>query len=409
MTEKYFFSEIEKFFQLQDKQRQRGLNNYNVLTAVLKPSDEVHMHSGMLYSLLNPDGKHFQGSLFLSLFLDVIRLDGFEMNINDCVVRKEYKNIDLYVTDGCKHIIIENKIHAGDQEKQIERYLEIIKQEDLETAPKNIAVVYLSLDRKVPSQYSLGALKIKGKHIVDVSGNEVSHFLSIHYKTEIMDWLKQCLYEVQNITNLNHAIEQYMDVIRMINNEYKGKAMTLADFLTKNKELYPMAVEVCKALPQVREAIAEKFLNNAVEELQQRLGGNWVVEIKDDRLLSTKWGVPISIYKQAWDRPKKLVVGFEFARNDFHGCYLGVVRNNNEVQIKGGIDINFNERLGELDKKLRTTPNWLHWEWFQRGDFIEYIHKSEDNAKNELIGKFEEMVEVFETNSNLLSEINATL
>jgi len=254
----------------------------------------------------------------------------------------------------------------------------------------------------------LGALKIKDKQIIDKSGNKVSHFRSIHYKAGIMDWLRQCQYEVQNITNLNHAIEQYMDVVKIINNTYKGKAMTLADFLTKNKELYPMAVDVCKAMPQVRKAIAEKFLNNVVEELQQRLGGNWIVEIKNDGL-STKWGVPISIYKQVWDRPKKLVIGFEFNRNDFYDCYLGIVRNNDEVQIKGGVDINFKERLDELDKKLKTTKVWLHWEWFQRGDFIEYIHKSEVNAKNELLGRFEELVEVFESNNGLLSEINGFL
>jgi len=208
MTEKEFFDDIDRFFQLQGKQRQRGLNNYNLLTAVLQSSDEVRLHSRMLYSLLNPNGKHFQGSLFLILLLDTLALNEFGVNANDCVVRKEYENIDLYITDGSKHIIIENKIHPGDQKLQIKRYIDVIKQENSDVEPEDIAVVYLSLDRKVPSQYSLGALKIKGKHIVDASGNEVSHFLSIHYKTEIMDWLKQCRYEVQNITNLNHAIEQ---------------------------------------------------------------------------------------------------------------------------------------------------------------------------------------------------------
>jgi len=407
MTEKEFFDDIDRFFQLQGKQRQRGLNNYNLLTAVLQSSDEVRLHSRMLYSLLNPNGKHFQGSLFLTLFLDTLALNEFGVNANDCVVRKEYENIDLYITDGSKHIIIENKIHAGDQKLQIKRYIDIIKQENSDAEPEDIAVVYLSLDRKVPSQYSLGDLKIKGKHIVDVSGNEVSHFLSIHYKTEIMDWLKQCRYEVQNITNLNHAIEQYMDVVRMINNEYKGKAMTLADYLKDHKELYPMAIAVSKVMPQVRKDIAEGFFNNVVDKLQQDLGDEWIVEIKGD--LSIRFSTPLRIYKRTWNKTNALFIGYEFEKSDFYDCYLGVVRGNDKIAIKGDIDHAFNNALNELHKQLCSTVWWLHWEWFQKGDFIEYILKSEKNAEKELVAKLKNMVKEFETNSGLLSEINVYL
>jgi len=407
MTEKEFFDEIESFYQLRDKQKQRGLNNYNLLTTVLKPSDEVRLHSRMLCSLLDPNGKHFQGSLFLTLFFDVLTLDEFGITANDCIVRKEYENIDLYITDGSKHIIIENKILAGDQKNQIERYLDVINQEYSDAKSEDIVVVYLSLDRKVPSQYSLGDLKINGNYLVDMNRNEVSQFRSIHYKTEIMVWLEQCRHEVQNITNLNYAIEQYMDVVRMINNEYKGKAMTLADYLKGHKELYPMAIAVSKVMPQVRKDIAECFFNDVVEKLQQVLGEEWVVEIQGD--LSTRHSFPLRAYKHGWGKSKSLIVGYEFANSDFNDCYLGIVRCNDKIGIKGGIDKHFNVRLSELNVKPRTTSWWLHWEWFNRGDFIEYILKSEDSAKNELITKFQNMAKEFETNSGLLSEINMYL
>jgi len=204
------------------------------------------------------------------------------------------ENIDLYITDGCKHIIIENKIHARDQEKQIERYIDLIR--DLDTAPENITVVYLSLDRKHPSKFSLGSLKVNEKYIEDAEGNEVSHFHSIHYKTEVMEWLKRCRYEVQNISNLNYAIEQYMDVVRIINEEYKEKAMSLADYIKahkKHEELYswailvrkgylkdhrehhPMAESVSNAILQVRKDIADVFFNNVADRLKGDLGNAW--------------------------------------------------------------------------------------------------------------------------------------
>ena len=401
--EKEFFDAIEQFFTLQNQQRQRGLNNYNLLTAVLSPFDEVRLHSRMLYSLLNPNGKHFQGSLFLKSFLQTLKLDEFEINLDDCIVKKEHENIDLYITDGNKHIIIENKIHAGDQENQIQRYLEIVKG-DASLEANDIVVVYLSLDRKEPSTYSLGNLKVTQKNIVNGKGNPVSHFRSIHYKKEIMDWLEQCSHEVQNITNLNHAIRQYIDVVRMVNHEYKGKAMSLTDYLKSHKELYSMAMEVSKAMPQVREDIAKDFFDLVVGELKEKLNEDWIVENTGE--LSSAYAFPLRIYKANWDKINSLIIGFEYQHKDFNDCYLGVVRRNANVCIKGGIDNDFEKDLEKLNKKLRTTKWWLHWEWFQKGDFIDYILKDEDKAKDKLVRKINEQVEIFEIKSGLLSKIN---
>jgi len=407
LMEKVFFDKIKQFFTLQDQQRQRGLNNYNLLTAVLSPSDEVRLHSRMLYSLLNPNGKHFQGSLFLESFLKMLEFDDFEMNLDNCIVKKEYENIDLYISDGNRHIIIENKIYAGDQEAQIERYIEIIKKENPKA--EGLAVVYLSLDREEPTEYSLGTLKVNGKMLVDDHGHghAISHFRSIHYKKEIMAWLEQCRHEVQNITNLNHAIEQYMDVVRMINNEYKGKAMSLTDYLKDNKELYQMALAVSKAMPKVRELMAEEFFMSVITELKQKLGEGWVVENTGD--LSSTYSFPLKIYKSNWDKKNSLIIGFEFQCKDFHKCYLGIVRRNKNICIKGGIDNTFKTELGKLDKNLKMKPWWLHWECFHKGDFIEYLAQSELKAKDELVNKLYELAEIFEINSGLLSKINKNL
>jgi len=404
--EKEFFEEIERFFQLQEKQRQRGLNNYNLLTAVLSPSDEVRLHSRMLYSLLDPNGLHFQGNLFLKSFIKALKLDDFEINLDACVVKKEYENIDLYITDGSKQVIIENKIHAGDQEKQIQRYVEIIEKGDKTLKADDLVVVYLSLDRKEPSAYSLGNLKVQSGKLVKGSEDK-SHFRSIFYNKEIMGWLEECKHEVQNITNLNHAIEQYMEVVRMINNEYKGKAISLSDYLKNHKEFYSMAMQVSKAMPKVREDIANDFFQLVVDDLREKLKLNnddWVVEIKGD--LSTAYSFPIRLYKKSWNKTNSLIIGFEFEHKDFHDCILGIARRNKEIKIKKGIDSAFKVQLGKLDKTLKTTQWWLHWEWFQKGDFIDYILKNEDVAKDSLVNKLYEQAEIFEIDSHLLSDIN---
>lgn len=233
---KHFFSEIRKIKDKQDKQLLRGLNDYNILTSVLKETDEVRLHSGMIFSLLNPSGSHGQGSLFLELFLDSVLSDTpFKINLNRCSVYKEYKNIDLYITDGSKHIIIENKIYAQDQEEQIKRYIDIIYKENEIIKHTNVFVIYLSIDRVEPSKLSLGNYNIDNNHLKK-DGESLSLYKSIHYNNQIYKWLAHCKHEVQNITNLNEAIKQYIEVVRMINGERIENKLSLVDFISDNKD-----------------------------------------------------------------------------------------------------------------------------------------------------------------------------
>lgn len=405
MDEETFFDKIEQFFALQNKQRQRGLNNYNLLTTVLSPFDEVRLHSRMLHSLLDPNGKHFQGSLFLERFLQMLKLDYFEGKLDNCIVKNEHKKIDLYITDGTDYIIIENKIYAGDQEKQIEGYVESVKKENSNIKAENLAVVYLSLGRKKPIGTSLGKFRVKGEILVDGNDSKVSDFRSIHYKKEIMDWLVQCRHEVQNITNLNHAIEQYMDVVRMINNEYKGKAMSLTDYLKNHKELYSMAMEVSKAMPKVRNEIAKSFFDKVVSTLSEKLGNDWVVDNKGD--LSSCFSYPIKIYKRGWDKRDSLIIGAQFQNKDFYNCILGVFRRNKDIRIKGegGIDKTFEKELQNLGISIDTNDCWLHKEKFPNGDFIKYINDKPEENMVKFVNKLFELTETFETNE-LLTSVN---
>ena len=85
---------------------------------------------------------------------------------------------------------------------------------------------------------------------------------------------------------------------------------------------------------------------------------------------------------------------------------MGIVRRNKNINVKDDIVNSFKDQLGKLDKTLKTTKEWLHWEWFQQGDFIEYILKNEDVAKASLVNKLYELAKTLEIDSNLLSDIN---
>ncbi len=101
---KYLFEQVKRFKKEQEKRKQRGLNNYNVLTTVLKKDDEVRLHSRMIASFLDPFGEHYQSNLFLDKFLEVLNIANFNIDSENCSIYLEYQNIDLYITDGDKHI-----------------------------------------------------------------------------------------------------------------------------------------------------------------------------------------------------------------------------------------------------------------------------------------------------------------
>ena len=297
--EKYedFFIEIRKFKQEQNKQKQRGLNNYNLLTTVLKADDEVRLHSRMIRSLLDVNGEHYQHTLFLEIFLDILNLKDFELNIDSVKVYTEYHDIDIYITDGTKHIILENKIWAKDQPCQIIKYINIIKEENKEEENElkvdkskiqiieDIYVLYLTPNdnKKVPDEHHLdnGYISFSGNEeklkecslrsnterlVENGLKNYQVKYKKITYKKEIKKWLVKSKYEVQNITNLNEAISQYIDVVDKINGKYEGKVKKMKELLLKNDNL-KLAIELEQAITESKIEIQVKFWNILKKEL----------------------------------------------------------------------------------------------------------------------------------------------
>jgi len=399
---KNIFEQIKKFKKEQNRQKQRGLNNYNILTTVLKEHDEVRLHSRMIASLLDPSGEHYQSNLFLDKFLKVLNVPEFQIDSEKCSVYREYENIDLYITDSNKHIIMENKIYARDQKEQIKRYIEKIEKKNSNLKFNDILVIYLSLDRDEPSEYSLGNLSIKD-NLIKRDSESIALFKSIHYKPELLTWLEKSQYEIQNITNLNEVFRQYIDVVKMINNQYEDKIMSLSDYIKDNKEVYELAMEIEKELPRVRKEIVNEFFNKITVPLEEKLSDEWKVEIVGD--LNKRCNGNLHIYKKSW---QYLIFAFEFDKNNYYDGYFGIVRKNDKVDIKK-IKDKFEAKIKAINYKLTVTQWWLHREYVPNGinDFT-YI-QFDKNAEEEFIKEIMKIIKIFELDSNLITEINSYL
>ena len=258
-----------------DRQRAMGKHDYNIFTLFHGFSDEVNLHSNFIASLLDPNGDHYKNDLFLKLFLETCGIDDFSIDTSRATVFKEFKHIDIYISDGKKHIILENKVYAKDQPTQIARYIKAIKKEGAKD--EDICVLYLHPDGKLPNNQSFGDY-----HTRLLGENPSIEFKVISYGNEILKWIDRCKNEVSNITDLNVFLSQYKDVIEMIYDRYKRiDEMETAKFVEIFKENYTAVSEIANNYQETRKKIIDEFFENVKEYLEkdEAIKGTYSIEL----------------------------------------------------------------------------------------------------------------------------------
>jgi hypothetical protein len=239
---KVFFEEIKKFKEEQEKQKQRGLNDYNMVNVVRKETHEVGMHSNILASLLNPNGLHYQGDLFLQCFIeDVlgfkdkffgnnIKFTPEERTIESDQVEKN-KRIDFTIKSDEYYIGIEMKIDHYDSKEQIYKYYKDLNDKAENDKKQKVIMFYLTKDGKEAPKYS----RCKEEDNVFTKCVDL-HCIS--FETEILKWIDSCQKKVKNITNLNESFNNYRDVVKKITDDtYKGNIMQLKTFLDQDTNI----------------------------------------------------------------------------------------------------------------------------------------------------------------------------
>lgn len=268
------FKDYEEFFKayIKFRERKKRDNDYNPLLVIRKVKEEVRLHSRFLHSFLDTEGWHYQEDLFLEPFLECLGLKNFFKNTESVRVRKEYNNIDLHLSYDKKHLIIENKIYAGDGDTQISRYIKTIKDKGVEY--ENIAVVYLSPYERTPSQESLNEWSISGKWLVK-KDNEKIIYKNATYKTEILKWIEKCQKKCKNISNLYMSFEFYKECVKILIGE---KKMGLEEFLKDNKDKREKFIKI---IAEIKKQCAEEL---SVELFKEYVKKDETGKLKDYKL-----------------------------------------------------------------------------------------------------------------------------
>ena len=279
-TQKYqeFFAEFEKAYKEYEskikERRARGIHDYNVFDVL--ETKEVK-HSKFIASLLDPKGLHYQGDLFLREFVNACGISDFGLDTSNAQVYREYENIDIYITDGNKHIIIENKLWTGDHDEQIARYIQAIvdEQDEQDEIYERILVLYLTpFDDEIKS---LSGIDEVGKDYLKLGQNQVA-FRHISYKNEILNWLNAIKAEIINLTDLNVLITQYEKAVKNLTNQ--GEKMENE----KVKEQIKNNYELCAAIHDNFKSVEIELTNNFFDEVCKGLNDN--LEFKNNWTLS---------------------------------------------------------------------------------------------------------------------------
>jgi|GEM_PF-441288 len=408
------YEEILKIYEelevIRTKQKLRGVNDFNIFTVLLKNHEEVRLHSRFIASLLDPHGLHYQGTLFLEKFLSLLGWGGF-LDAEKAAVHVEYKNIDIYLTDGENHIILENKVYAGDQDRQIKRYIEIIFAENQDVISyENIKVLYLTLDRTEPSDESLGSTDDDG-YILHEDGylqkntnkeDERIGFASLNYhnpkQNDILKWIDDCLHDVYNITNISFGLKQYRDVILELYNVNNGGVMTLEEYLKNRSDVLDIVKNIenlSKELETLKKDVMTKFWNDftsMLSESMQVFEEDWVLEKNDLKRLieGTHWKAPLHIRSKT---SKEVILGMQYRKPNFGELTVGVLRN---PYVSKVIDMNHQDILAntiiadalknippELKDTCKPENYWLCKYTLCKSNFFEQVFGIKTNEKEE--------------------------
>lgn len=380
-----FFREVENICtreQALQEERHRKGENYNLFSILSIERYELK-HSALIANLLDPKGSHGCGDAFLRAFFE-IALKERAYPFEDCTHLHSYTEyytgpiagdtggrIDILVKSSHYGLIIENKIYAGDQDKQLTRYDNYGKET---FGADGYLLVYLTL-------YGYDASK---ESTATKSAEEVG-YLRLSYAKDILLWLKECVRLADNKPLVRESLNQYIRTI---------KQLTYQDMNQEDiQKIIDLAVdhpEVVATLSSKRDAIAEgireKYIFAKLKEYADQKG--WLY---DDSESSYNEEEPkIRFRKEGWDGSIIISADSEDKKSNYGwwmNLWIGI-----DSKVTGA------KKLACLEKQspeypmgweYLTTPNWYSAENFPA---------MKTSVAQEIINKLDEIIEELSIN-----------
>lgn len=374
-----FFQKVEKICtheQALQKERYHKGENYN-LFSILRIEGSELKHSALIANLLDPKGSHGCGDAFLRAFFEIALKDAYPFE--ECTLPHSYTEyytgpiagdtggrIDILVKSSHYGLIIENKIYAGDQDKQLTRYDNYGKK-DLKA--DRYLLVYLTLFGNEASEGSTA----KG------SAKEVD-YLCLSYAEDILRWLEQCARLAYDKPLVRESLNQYIQTI---------KQLTYQDMNQENiQKIIDLAIdhpEVVATLSSKLDAIAQgirkKYIFAELKKYADQKG--WLY---DDSESSYNEEEPkIRFRKEGWDGSIIISADSENKKSNYGwwmNLWIGI-----DSKVTGA------KKLACLEKQSPEYP--MGWEYLTTPNWYsaEHFPAMKTSVAQEIISKLNEIIE----------------
>ena len=344
--------------------------SYNLFETLEISGKEVLM-CRFLADLLNPEGSHGCGILFLKTFLEEVLQEKRmpDSLLSHTIVTKEYvidkdRRIDLVIQNADFFIPMEVKIYAGEQEGQCFDYFE---------HAKNSKMVYLTCFGDTPSLYS--RKQRGGSGILSLS-----QIQCISWSEDISGWLDRRLGSLPQ--PVEEAVQQYLDTIHRVSDGRKRKKMEkIMEVLHESPDYFATGLEIERTMKQAKIKLIRMVFDDfkeAMEPLTKKYGLELETDAKyysyenpkHDRFYDCYSTYPGLNYvvKQAKFQKESLQMWFriEIEQNLFAGFSLFDMEAEPQDGYSKGYQVNeiteglINEAAKYLDREIIVPENW----WF---------------------------------------------
>ncbi len=190
---------------------------YNIFHILNIRHGETKTHTPYLINLLNPRASHAQGLVFFNLFINSIAPEEKkhlykDLKVSNLRVKEEKSTedgrLDIFIESfDIKEkfvIVIENKINAKDQGKQLSRYYIYCKK--LGFSDDNILLIYLTKSGAEASDFSMSASERERLKKCGV-------LVNMSYRHDVKNIMKAYIQELQS-EKVKFIAQQYLDIIK---------------------------------------------------------------------------------------------------------------------------------------------------------------------------------------------------
>ena len=351
--------EIEQLLKVVAFQMETLRKDKNRFSAQLAPdfrifdylrTDEMGL-SKCIASLLDPNGTHGQGRVFLTDFLKMAG-PAWATTSENCEVGTEkqangQRRIDIYLNFQDAGIIgIENNPWAGDQDRQLSDYASHIEKA---AGGKKWLLIYLS--NSDPSEISITTDE---RELLQKFG----HFLRLDY-ADVIRWLEYCASQSKALV-VRVFIEELAKFIRIkVNGELDmSEENEACNVILKSPESLSSAFHIIKAIDAVKERLLVTFRENLKKLLEENK-----FELVWDSGMDRAWESQVGFGVKFKDQ-NDFYLRFEFGSPQLKGLYWGIYPTNHSVKANTNFLTNVNSVMnGRFMSARGEAKRFLWWSW----------------------------------------------